>query len=66
MNWDTVKGNWKQMTGKVKEEWGELTDDDIKEAEGDRDQLVGKIQAKYGIAKEEAEKQVDSFASKVG
>tara|TARA_R100001369_G_C3219648_1_gene149760 strand:- start:206 stop:442 length:237 start_codon:yes stop_codon:yes gene_type:complete len=66
MNWDTVKGNWKQMTGKVKEEWGDLTDDDIKEAEGDRDQLVGKIQAKYGIAKEEAEKQVDSFASKVG
>lgn len=66
MNWDTVKGNWKQMTGKVKEEWGELTDDDIKEAEGDRDQLVGKIQAKYGIAKEEAEKQVDSFASRVG
>lgn len=66
MNWDTVKGNWKQMTGKVKEEWGDLTDDDIKEAEGDRDQLVGKIQAKYGIAKEEAEKQVDSFASRVG
>ena len=43
MNWDTVKGNWKQMTGKVKEEWGDLTDNDILEAEGDRDQLVGKI-----------------------
>jgi uncharacterized protein YjbJ (UPF0337 family) len=65
MNWDTVKGNWKQMTGKVKEEWGELTDDEITEAEGDRDKLVGKVQAKYGIAKEEAEKQVDSFAAKV-
>lgn len=66
MNWDTVKGNWKQMSGKVKEEWGDLTDDEIQEAEGDRDQLVGKIQAKYGIAKEEAEKQVDSFAAKAG
>ena len=64
MNWDTIKGNWKQMTGKVKEEWGELTDDEITEAEGDRDQLVGKIQAKYGIAKEEAEKQVDNFVAK--
>ena len=64
MNWDTVKGNWKQMTGKIKEEWGDLTDDEITEAEGDRDQLVGKIQAKYGIAKEEAERQVDNFAAK--
>lgn len=64
MNWDTVKGNWKQMTGKVKEEWGDLTDNEITEAEGDRDQLVGKIQAKYGIAKEEAEKQVDAFVAK--
>ncbi len=64
MNWDTVKGNWKQMTGKVKEEWGDLTDDDLTEAAGERDQLVGKIQAKYGIAKEEAEEQVDRFAAK--
>jgi uncharacterized protein YjbJ (UPF0337 family) len=64
MNWDTVKGNWKQMTGKIKEEWGDLTDDDLTEAAGERDQLVGKIQAKYGIAKEEVEKQVDSFLSK--
>ncbi|AXI44159.1 CsbD family protein [Sulfitobacter sp. SK011] len=64
MNWDTIKGNWKQMTGKIKEEWGDLTDDEIKEAEGDRDQLIGKIQAKYGIAKEEAEKQVDAFVAK--
>ena len=63
MNWDTVKGNWKKMTGKIKEEWGDLTDNEIKEAEGDRDQLIGKIQAKYGIAKEEAEKQVDAFVA---
>jgi uncharacterized protein YjbJ (UPF0337 family) len=64
MNWDTVKGNWKQMTGKIKEEWGDLTDDDLTEAAGERDQLVGKIQSKYGIAKEDAERQVDSFMSK--
>ncbi|MEM5520269.1 CsbD family protein [Sulfitobacter sp. AS59] len=64
MNWDTVKGNWKQMTGKIKEEWGDLTDDDLTEAAGERDQLVGKIQAKYGVAKDEAEKQVDNFLAK--
>ncbi len=66
MNWDTVKGNWKQMSGKVKEEWGDLTDDEIAEADGNREQLVGKIQTKYGIAKDEAERQVDSFAARQG
>ncbi len=64
MNWDTVKGNWKQMTGKIKEEWGDLTDDEITEAEGNRDQLVGKVQERYGVAKDEAERQVDAFAAK--
>ena len=64
MNWDTIKGNWSQMTGKVKEEWGDLTDDDLTEAAGERDQLVGKIQTRYGVAKDEAERQVDSFVAK--
>ncbi|MBQ0717747.1 MULTISPECIES: CsbD family protein [Sulfitobacter] len=64
MNWDTIKGNWSQMTGKVKEEWGDLTDDDLTEAAGERDQLVGKIQARYGVAKDEAERQVDGFVAK--
>ena len=64
MNWDTIKGNWSQMTGKVKEEWCDLTDDDLTEAAGERDQLVGKIQARYGVAKDEAERQVDSFVAK--
>lgn len=64
MNWDTIKGSWKQMSGKVKEEWGDLTDDEITEAAGERDQLVGKVQKKYGIAKDEAERQVDAFAAK--
>jgi uncharacterized protein YjbJ (UPF0337 family) len=58
MNWDTVKGNWKQMKGSVKEQWGKLTDDDITVIEGKREQLVGRVQERYGIAKEEAEQQV--------
>lgn len=64
MNWDTIEGNWKQMTGSIKAKWGELTDDEITEAGGNREKLVGKVQEKYGIAKDEAEKQVDEFAAK--
>mgnify|MGYP001494650186 CR=1 FL=1 len=65
MNWDRIEGGWKQMTGKVKEQWGKLTDDDLVEIAGKRDQLAGKIQARYGIAKEEAERQLDDFARKL-
>lgn len=65
MNWDIVEGKWKQATGYLKEQWGDLTDDEIKELDGKKDQLIGKIQAKYGITKEEAEKQVDEFAKKI-
>ena len=61
MNWDRIEGNWKQVTGKVKEQWGKLTDDDIDVIGGKRDQLVGKIQESYGIGKDEAEKQVDAW-----
>lgn len=61
MNWDQIAGRWKQFTGKVRENWGELTDDEVDQIAGKRDQLVGKIQTKYGIAKEEAERQVDEF-----
>jgi len=64
MNWDQVEGKWKQFKGSAKENWGKLTDDDLDQAEGKRDKLVGKIQEKYGIAKEEAEKQVDAWSSK--
>jgi uncharacterized protein YjbJ (UPF0337 family) len=62
MNWDQLEGKWKQYSGKVKEKWGNLTDDDLTIIHGKREQLVGKIQERYGIAKEEAEKQVDEFA----
>ena len=58
MNEDTIKGNWKQFKGKVKEQWGKLTDDDLDVIAGKRDQLVGKIQERHGIARDDAEKQV--------
>ena len=61
MNDDKVEGNWKQFKGKMKEQWGKLTDDDLDVAEGKRDQLSGKIQEHYGIAKDEAEKQIDDW-----
>jgi uncharacterized protein YjbJ (UPF0337 family) len=61
MNWDRIEGGWKQMSGKVKEQWGKLTDDDLTEISGKRDQLAGKLQARYGIAKEEAESQLKKF-----
>lgn len=63
MNWDRIEGNWRQFKGRVKAQWGKLTDDDIDIIEGKRDQLVGKIQEQYGITKDEAEKQVDLFGS---
>jgi uncharacterized protein YjbJ (UPF0337 family) len=61
MNWDRVKGDWKQFGGKVKEAWGKLTDDDLKVIAGKRDQLLGVIQKQYGIARDEAEQQVRQF-----
>lgn len=61
MNWDIIEGKWEQMKGSVKEKWGDLTDDDLTEAAGKRDKLAGKLQEKYGWAKNEAEKQVDEF-----
>lgn len=62
MNWDQIKGNWNQFKGKAKQQWGDLTDDELDKAEGRRDVLVGKIQEKYGITKQEAERQVDDWA----
>ena len=61
MNEDTIKGNWKQFKGKAKEQWGKLTDDELDQVEGKRDQLVGKIQKQYGLSKEEAERQVGDW-----
>jgi uncharacterized protein YjbJ (UPF0337 family) len=58
MNWDRIQGDWKQLLGHAKERWGELTDDDFDVVAGRRDQLAGKIRERYGVAKEEAEKQI--------
>jgi uncharacterized protein YjbJ (UPF0337 family) len=61
MNWDQIEGKWKQASGRVREKWGKLTDDDLVAINGRREQLVGKVQERYGLAKEAAEKQVDEF-----
>jgi uncharacterized protein YjbJ (UPF0337 family) len=61
MNSDQLKGNWGQFVGKAKEKWAKLTEDDWKVVEGKRDQLVGKIQERYGITREEAERQLGDF-----
>ena len=61
MNNDRIGGNWKQAKGKLKEQWGKLTDDDLDVIAGRRDQLLGRIQERHGLARDEAERQVDSF-----
>lgn len=61
MNWDQVEGNWKQFTGQAKQQFGKLTDDDIAQANGDREVLEGKIQEQYGDDKETARKKVDEW-----
>lgn len=63
MNNDRVAGNWKQMKGKIKEQWGKLTDDEIDQLEGKSEQLAGKLQERYGMARDEAEKQAKDFRS---
>jgi uncharacterized protein YjbJ (UPF0337 family) len=61
MNWDQVQGKWKQIKGDAKTRWGKLTDDDLDVVGGQRDQLVGRIQERYGIAKDQAQKEVDDW-----
>jgi uncharacterized protein YjbJ (UPF0337 family) len=61
MNWDQVEGKWKQLRGSAKQQWGKLTDDDLEQIAGMRDQLVGRLQERYGIAREEAQKKADEW-----
>jgi uncharacterized protein YjbJ (UPF0337 family) len=61
MDWNRIEGNWKQTKGKIKEKWGQLTDDDLTQINGRRDQLEGKIQQRYGLAKDMARKDVDDW-----
>ncbi|MGD0965924.1 MAG: CsbD family protein [Candidatus Acidiferrales bacterium] len=61
MNWDQLQGSWKEYRGKIREQWGKLTDDDLDIINGKREQLVGRIQHHYGVAKDMAEEQTDQF-----
>ncbi|WP_018229146.1 CsbD family protein [Methyloversatilis universalis] len=65
MNSDRIEGNWKQLKGKVKEQWGKLTDDELDVIEGRREQLAGRIQERYGVAREEAERQVQDWEKRL-
>ena len=62
MNWDQIEGKWKQLKGSVRQQWGKLTDDDVAMIGGSRDKFVGKLQERYGIAKEEAQRRADDWA----
>jgi uncharacterized protein YjbJ (UPF0337 family) len=61
MNWDIIEGKWREFKGQVLEQWGKLTNDDLDEIDGNREQLVGKLQQRYGYAKDEAEKEIAKF-----
>jgi uncharacterized protein YjbJ (UPF0337 family) len=65
MAWDQIEGNWKQFKGRVKEAWGELTDDEIDQIAGKRDMLLGKLQERYGIEKDEADRRLRDFEDRI-
>jgi uncharacterized protein YjbJ (UPF0337 family) len=65
MNWDRIAGNWKQVFGKARVQWGKLTDGDFDIVAGRRGQLAGKIQERYGVAKDDADKQISTWLAKV-
>ncbi|QTL02363.1 CsbD family protein [Aquabacter sp. L1I39] len=62
MNWDRIEGNWKQFSGSVKTQWGKLTDDDMAQINGNREKLEGKLQERYGLAKDQVKEQVDTWS----
>ncbi|PAU96853.1 CsbD family protein [Paracoccus salipaludis] len=66
MNWDIIQGKWDQLKGSVKQEWGELTDDEVTQINGDRDRLSGKLQERYGWAKADAEEKMNDFLRRQG
>ncbi|MGA2983938.1 MAG: CsbD family protein [Terriglobia bacterium] len=65
MNWDQIAGKWSQIKGAVRQKWGKLTDDDLEVIAGSKDKLVGRIQERYGIAKEQAQRQLDEWCKTV-
>jgi len=66
MNWDRIEGNWKQFKGRAKMQWGKLTDDDLEVVSGRREELAGRIQARYGVAREEAHRQIEDWMKEPG
>lgn len=65
MNNDRIKGQWKQLSGKLKARWGKLTDDDLDVAQGDAKYLSGKLQERYGLARDAADEQIDEFSRSI-
>lgn len=65
MNWDTIEGKWRQMKGQVRSKWGKLTDDDVELIGGKKDTLVGRIQERYGVERDQAEREVDDWMKTV-
>lgn len=65
MNWDRIEGNWKQLKGTIREQWGNLTDDDLDKIAGQREQFEGRIQERYGVTKDAARKQVDDWLNRL-
>jgi len=65
MNWDRIEGQWKQLKGRVKERWGDLSDDEFDRIEGKRDLLVGRIQERYGISRDKADEQVRDWENRI-
>ncbi len=65
MNWDVIAGNWKQLAGHCRQQWGKLTDDDLAVIRGQREELCGRLQERYGIRREQAEAEVDEWQRKL-
>ena len=65
MNWDRIEGNWKEFKGKAQKQWGKLTNDDLEVVKGKRTELAGRIQQRYGVAREQAEREIDSWLKTV-
>jgi uncharacterized protein YjbJ (UPF0337 family) len=66
MNWEQVQGNWKQIKGKMQQQWAKLTNDDLDRIKGKRTELVGRLQERYGYAREKAEQEVERFCNACG
>lgn len=65
MNWDTIEGNWNKVKGAARQQWGKLNDDELEQLKGKREEMIGKIQERYGVARDEAEKQLKDFETRI-